>query len=41
MALALAAKQSENKPIETLPEDPPLDSEGLRMAIHYIKRIEI
>lgn len=38
MALALAAKQSENKPIETLPKDPPSDSEGLRMAIHYVKR---
>jgi predicted RNase H-like nuclease len=41
MALALAAKQSENKPIETLPVEPPIDSEGLRMAIHYVKRTEI
>lgn len=39
MALALAAKQSQNTTIETLPDEPPVDSKGLRMAIHYIKRI--
>ncbi len=36
MVLALAAKQSEEKGIKTIPEDPPLDSENLKMAIHYI-----
>lgn len=36
MALALAAKQSVDKGIKTIPENPPIDSEGLRMAIHYI-----
>lgn len=41
MALALAAKQSQEKPIETLPLDPPFDSEGLKMAIHYVKRTAI
>jgi len=38
MALALTAKQSVDKNIETLPENPPRDSEGLPMAIHYVKR---
>lgn len=36
MALALAAKQSVEKGIQTLPENPPLDSEGLKKAIHFI-----
>lgn len=38
MALALAAKQSVEKNIETIPENPPVDSAGLPMAIHYVKR---
>jgi len=38
MALALAAKQAKNSKIKTLPENPPKDSEGLPMAIHYVKR---
>lgn len=38
MVLALAAKQSKTKNIETIPEVPPVDSKGLRMAIHYVKR---
>jgi predicted RNase H-like nuclease len=38
MALALAAKQAKNLEIKTLPEKPPKDSEGLPMAIHYVKR---
>lgn len=38
MVLALAAKQSKTKNIETIPEVPPFDSEGLPMAIHYVKR---
>jgi predicted RNase H-like nuclease len=36
MALALISKESRNKEIKTLPEKPPEDSEGLKMAIHYI-----
>ncbi|MCC5905469.1 MAG: DUF429 domain-containing protein [Balneolaceae bacterium] len=36
MALALAAKQSLAKTIKTLPSNPPEDSKGLKMAIHYI-----
>ncbi len=36
MALALAAKHSTDKTIKTLPDEPSLDSEGLKMAIHYI-----
>jgi len=36
MALALAAKGSVEKGIKTIPKDPPVDSEGLRMAIHYV-----
>lgn len=35
LALALAAKQSIDKGIKTLPENPPKDSQGLKMAIHY------
>lgn len=35
MALALYARWSVDKPLKTLPEDPPEDSEGLPMAIHY------
>jgi len=36
MALALAAKHSEQKKIKSLPADPPVDSKGLKKAIHYI-----
>lgn len=36
MALALYARWSVDKPLKTLPEDPPEDSEGLPMAIHYV-----
>ncbi len=36
MALALAAKMSLEKGIKTIPENPPVDSEGLPMAIHYV-----
>lgn len=36
MALALAAKQSVEKGIKTIPQNPPVDSEGLVMAIHYV-----
>lgn len=36
MALALAAKQAEEKEIQSLPEKPPVDSDGLRMGIHYV-----
>jgi len=36
MALALAAKQSIENGIKTIPKNPPVDSEGLKMAIHYV-----
>lgn len=36
MALALAAKQSEEKGLKTLPENPEKDSSGLVKAIHYV-----
>lgn len=36
MVLALAAKFSVEQGIKTLPENPPVDSSGLKMAIHYI-----
>lgn len=36
MALALFALRSVDEPIKTLPEDPPKDSTGLPMAIHYV-----
>lgn len=36
MALALAAKISVENGIKTIPENPPVDSEGLPMAIHYV-----
>ncbi len=36
MALALAAKRSVEKGIKTIPKNPPVDSEGLKMAIHYV-----
>jgi len=36
MALALAAKQSVDKGIKTIPNNPPVDSEGLKMAIHFV-----
>lgn len=35
MVLALAAKFSVENGIKTLPENPPVDSSGLKMAIHY------
>lgn len=36
MALALAAKNSVEKGIKTIPQTPSTDSEGLTMAIHYV-----
>lgn len=36
MVLALYARWSIDKPLKTLPENPPEDSEGLPMAIHYV-----
>lgn len=36
MVLALAAHQSVTKGIKTIPEEPPVDSKGLKMAIHYV-----
>ncbi|HKL19277.1 MAG TPA: DUF429 domain-containing protein, partial [Halalkalibaculum sp.] len=36
MVLALFAKRSLDKDLKTLPENPPEDSEGLTMAIHYV-----
>jgi len=36
MALALAAKHSVDNGIKTIPENPPVDSEGLKMAIHFV-----
>lgn len=36
MALALAAKQSKEKGMKTLPENPEKDSSGLIKAIHYV-----
>lgn len=36
MVLAYAAKISVNKGLKTLPENPPKDSQGLMMAIHYV-----
>lgn len=36
MVLALGAKQSEEKGIKTLPENPEKDSSGLVKAIHYV-----
>lgn len=36
MALALGAKQSREKSLKTLPEDPEKDSNGLVKAIHYV-----
>ncbi len=36
MALAYGAKNSIDKPIRTLPDNPEVDSSGLRMAIHYL-----
>ncbi|TVQ03545.1 MAG: DUF429 domain-containing protein [Balneolaceae bacterium] len=36
MALALAAKQSANKGVKSLPQNPPKDSMGLKKAIHYV-----
>lgn len=36
IALAWVANQSQEKPVKTLPEDPPKDSTGLPMAIHYV-----
>jgi len=36
MALALAAKQSQEKGLKTMPKDPEKDSNGLIKAIHYV-----
>lgn len=36
MVLALFAKRSLDDDLKTLPENPPLDSEGLPMAIYYV-----
>ena len=36
MVLALAANHSVEKGIKTIPEEPPVDSKGLKMAIHYV-----
>lgn len=36
MVLALFALRSVDQPIKTLPDDPPKDSIGLPMAIHYV-----
>jgi predicted RNase H-like nuclease len=36
MVLALAANHSVKKGIKTIPEEPPVDSKGLKMAIHYV-----
>ncbi len=36
MALALAAKQSKEKGLKTLPDNPEQDSRGLIKAIHYV-----
>lgn len=36
MVLALAANQSVEKGIKTIPEEPPVDSKGLTKAIHYV-----
>ncbi len=38
MALALAAKKSVENGMKTIPENPSRDSEGLKMAIHYVKK---
>lgn len=37
LVLALYAKWSVEKEIKTLPEDPPEDPTGLKMAIHYLE----
>ncbi len=36
MVLALFARYSLNREIKTIPEDPPTDATGLKMAIHYV-----
>lgn len=36
MVLALFARRSVEGEIKTLPKDPPVDSTGLKMAIHYV-----
>lgn len=36
LVLALSAKQSVEKGIKTIPDNPPKDSQGLKMAIHFI-----
>ena len=36
MVLAYASKISVEKGLKTLPENPPKDSQGLKMAIHYV-----
>lgn len=36
MVLGLFAKRSREETIKTLPENPPVDSTGLKMAVHYM-----
>ncbi|SMO71129.1 DUF429 domain-containing protein [Fodinibius sediminis] len=36
MVLALFARYSLDREVKTLPEDPPTDATGLKMAIHYV-----
>lgn len=36
MSLALYARRSLNDELKTLPEDPSVDSTGLKMAVHYV-----
>jgi len=36
LVLALAAKQSVEKGLKTIPVEPETDSEGMKMAVHYI-----
>jgi len=36
MVLALIAKRSKSTELKTIPEEPPIDSSGLKMAIYYI-----
>lgn len=36
MVLALSARDSLSREIKTIPEDPPTDDIGLKMAIHYV-----
>lgn len=36
LVLAFFARRSADKPVKTIPKDPPKDSTGLPMAIHYV-----